>query len=133
MDQVRIGILLYPGAQRSAAMGLADLFHVAGRMAGEKDRVQVRMLEAPPAKPEDDACHVLILPPSLEAPIAPDTAAPLARWLRARHAEGTVLASVCGGAFLLAETGLLTGRAVTTHWAYAEAASAPLAASAAVE
>lgn len=121
MDQVRIGILLYPGAQRSAAMGLADLFHVAGRMAGEKDRIQVRMLDAPPATPEDAPCHVLILPPSLQDPIDPDTAAPLACWLRARHAEGTVLASVCGGAFLLAETGLLTGRAVTTHWAYAEA------------
>ncbi|WP_121634491.1 GlxA family transcriptional regulator [Tropicibacter alexandrii] len=121
MDQVRIGILLYPGAQNSAAMGLADLFHVAGRIAGEKDRLQVRMLDAPPGTPEAAPCHVLILPPSLEDPIDPDTAAPLACWLRARHAEGTVLASVCGGAFLLAETGLLTGRAVTTHWAYAEA------------
>ncbi len=121
MDQVRIGILLYPGAQQSAAMGLADLFHVAGRMAGEKDRIQVRALDAPPVTPEDDPCHVLILPPSLQDPIDPETAAPLACWLRARHAEGTVLASVCGGAFLLAETGLLAGRAVTTHWAYAEA------------
>lgn len=121
MDQVRIGILLYPGAQQSAAMGLADLFHVAGRMVGQEARLCVRTLDAPPGTPEDAPCHVLILPPSLQDPIDPDTAAPLARWLRARHAEGTVLASVCGGAFLLAETGLLTGRAVTTHWAYAEA------------
>lgn len=32
-----------------------------------------------------------------------------------------MLASVCAGAFLLGETGLLAGRAVTTHWTYAQA------------
>jgi transcriptional regulator GlxA family with amidase domain len=31
------------------------------------------------------------------------------------------LGSICAGAFLLGETGLLTGRTVTTHWAYGEA------------
>jgi transcriptional regulator GlxA family with amidase domain len=31
-----------------------------------------------------------------------------------------VLASSCGGAFLLGETGLLSGRPATTHWAFAE-------------
>lgn len=30
------------------------------------------------------------------------------------------MASICGGAFLLGETGLLNGRSVTTHWAYAD-------------
>lgn len=59
--------------------------------------------------------------PSLEAPISPEAAAPLARWLRARHDDGAVLGSICGGAFLLAETGLLAGRTVTTHWTYAQA------------
>lgn len=66
-------------------------------------------------------CDVLILPPSLEAPISPAAAALLASWLRKRHAEGAVLASICGGAFVLGETGLLAGRAVTTHWTYAQA------------
>ncbi|MEZ0452062.1 GlxA family transcriptional regulator [Sphingobacterium thalpophilum] len=34
------------------------------------------------------------------------------------HAKGTRLASLCVGAFLLAETGLLDGKKCSTHWAY---------------
>jgi len=37
------------------------------------------------------------------------------------HQRGARLISFCSGAFLLAELGLLTGKAATTHWRYAEA------------
>jgi transcriptional regulator GlxA family with amidase domain len=43
------------------------------------------------------------------------------RWLREQHAAGVTLASVCSGALLLAETGLLDGFEATTHWAYCDA------------
>jgi len=135
MAEVRIGIILYPGAQLSAAMGLEDLFFVANRMIPTSDAgaatLRVRTIETSAIEAEGrlsdlagdpaDPCHVLIIPPSLETPISAETAAPIAQWLRQRHGEGALLASVCGGAFLLAETGLLSGRAATTHWAYADA------------
>ena len=38
-------------------------------------------------------------------------------WLRACYGEGAHVVSVCTGAFVLAETGLLNGRRATTHWA----------------
>lgn len=40
--------------------------------------------------------------------------------LRAAHARGVRLASICSGAFVLAATGLLDGGTATTHWRYAD-------------
>lgn len=42
----------------------------------------------------------------------------LQEWVRAMSGRVRRLVSVCTGAFLLAETGLLDGRRATTHWAY---------------
>jgi transcriptional regulator GlxA family with amidase domain len=43
----------------------------------------------------------------------------LVDWLRRVHAEGAMLCSACSGVLLIAETGLLAGRSVTIHPAYA--------------
>lgn len=39
-------------------------------------------------------------------------------WIKEHHNRGTEIASLCIGAFLLAETGLADGKKCSTHWAY---------------
>jgi len=39
-------------------------------------------------------------------------------WVRRQYRRGAVIYSACSGAIMLAETGLLKGRAATSHWAY---------------
>ncbi len=132
---IEIGVLLYPGAQLAAVLGLTDLFGFAGRIAasyqGRSDsplRVSHWRQETSGAKPvrvfdsapgSAGALTALILPPTLNEPMGGDAATPFAGWLQGHHATGVILGSVCGGAFLLAETGLLAKRSVTTHWAHA--------------
>jgi transcriptional regulator GlxA family with amidase domain len=41
-------------------------------------------------------------------------------WLRRMHDAGATVCSVCTGSLLLADAGLLDGRAASTHWAYVE-------------
>jgi transcriptional regulator GlxA family with amidase domain len=42
------------------------------------------------------------------------------RWLRQAHRAGAQICSVCTGAFILAQAGLLDGRLCTTHWSRTE-------------
>lgn len=45
---------------------------------------------------------------------------PLVSWIQQQHANGAEVASLCLGAFLLAETGLLNGKSCSTHWGFGD-------------
>ena len=131
---MEIGLLRYPGAQLAAVHGLGDLFEVANRMAADQGRQGVTRLRVSHWQADeagqlqrtfdslpqtDGAPQVVILPPCLDDAAEQPLAACYRDWLREQHAAGVLLASVCAGAFALAEAGLLDGRTVTTHWALA--------------
>jgi AraC family transcriptional activator FtrA len=60
----------------------------------------------------------VIIPGWRGADVAPSDE--LASALRAAHAAGARLVTICSGVFVLAAAGILTNETVTTHWRYAD-------------
>ncbi|MHA6732131.1 GlxA family transcriptional regulator [Devosia sp. A369] len=120
---VDIGLLEYPGAQEAALLGLTDLFEIANQPNRPKLRVTRWRAEGDQSSPavETGTPSVIIIPPGKRGPVTAEVARPFVSGLRKLHANGTTIASVCVGAFILGETGLLDGRSATTHWGAAEA------------
>lgn len=124
-----IAILAYPGAQMAAVLGMTDLLIAANGAtpndSADKPLVVSHWRRSTSSKtmeqifsttPTESTPAVCVLPPALQGPPAPD--AVTTAWLNEIHQNGGVMASVCTGAFVLGEAGLLDGRTVTTHWTY---------------
>jgi transcriptional regulator GlxA family with amidase domain len=133
-----IGIVLYPGAQAACVHGLTDLFEIAANITRDHQqdgRFPLRVTHWQPAHSCDTepSCvydsdprgspqpRTLIIPPTMVNLPNPDVPAGVVSWVRNRHAAGTTLVSLCSGAFILAETGLVDGLSVATHQICAEA------------
>ena len=120
-----IGILVYPGVQLAAVHGLTDLLTIAANLdaaAGTGRRLGITHWSAgpdgvDPGHGRDDRSEpiALVVPPTLSDLPEPETIEAIGRFLRAEHRRGVELVSVCSGVFLVAATGLLEGRVVSTH------------------
>ncbi len=130
------GLVCDAGSSNAGLYGLTDLFKYAGdfaarrRRGGETPAVRITHWHIEEGEAEPRCTYdtrpgvqrspaVLVLPGNAVAPEARANRALIA-WLRGRHEHGAVLAAVCGGVFILAETGLLEGRQATTHWSFAD-------------
>ncbi len=64
----------------------------------------------------DDARDALVIVPGMPYAATQKIERAVTRWLRKAASAGAHIASVCTGAFVLGEAGLLDGRRCTTHW-----------------
>jgi transcriptional regulator GlxA family with amidase domain len=137
---VEIGLVCDDGTVRAGIYGLTDLFTYAGDIAAahtsaKKTPVRLTHWQAADSRNVDcvhdsapgspHAPSVLLIPGNTVAPATDVSNSPLIPWLRQKHSEGTVIAAVRGGVFLLARTGLPVGRQATTHWALTNQFAAP--------
>ena len=122
-SKIDIGIVHYPGALLSAVQGLAEQFYLANTICKQNGLGEIfkthtcdSALLNTDSSSDSPPLNVVILPPCLDDSfyLAPEEG--LVRWLKQQHKNGAIICSVCAGAFILAETGLLNGRSVTTHW-----------------
>jgi AraC family transcriptional regulator, transcriptional activator FtrA len=93
-------------------------FRVCGERAGGSVRASVAVTMSTPTGLDGLRGADLVAVPAVR--IGTTYPPAVLQALREAAAAGSILLSVCSGAFLLGAAGLLDDRACTTHWAYAD-------------
>lgn len=129
----RIAMLIYPGVAPLDVAGPLQVFGVANFLKKQKlyDVLTIAPSAAPVPTPVGFAFNPTCAMSDLSLPV--DTllisgggtsdagiSPEILGWIRQAAPKARRFGSICTGAFLLGAAGLLDGKRVTTHWAFAE-------------
>ncbi|MGJ5939888.1 MULTISPECIES: GlxA family transcriptional regulator [Streptomyces] len=130
MKQRTVLVVLFDGVQSLDVSGPMEVFSGASRSPGVSYDLRTASLDGRPVR---STSGLTLVPDSslADAPAPHTLLVPggqgtrgsqpgLTGWLREHAPRAERLVSVCTGALLLAEAGLLDGHRVTTHWNYCE-------------
>ncbi|WP_394558881.1 GlxA family transcriptional regulator [Aquipseudomonas alcaligenes] len=130
-----VAILLFPDVLMLDVAGPIEVFSIANRyLPGDRQyRISTISSTADTNVRASNGLHMLAEHKLADAPTSFDLLlipggpgayngehGELLPWLRSASAASRRYGSICTGAFLLGEAGLLDGRQVTTHWNYTE-------------
>ncbi|NUK59263.1 GlxA family transcriptional regulator [Streptomyces lunaelactis] len=130
MTQPSVLVVLFDDVQSLDVTGPVEVFAGADKAAGSAYEIRTASLDGAPVRTSSgltlvpDSCladaaapHTLLVPGG-NGTRTPDPR--LIDWLRTHAPRAERLVSICTGALLLAEAGLLDGHRVTSHWAVCE-------------
>lgn len=122
----RVVVLALPGVELLDLAGPVQTFHEANACGGAFDvrtcsphetvETEQRLRLAGLGPLPEPAAGDIVVVPGIRLDGLETIGRDVLRWLRGAREAGALVASVCTGAFVLGEAGLLAGRRCTTHW-----------------
>ena len=130
---IKVAIVNYDKALVSSIMGMLDIFEIVNSFCLDlacKKRFETKILHTNSSVKNfnmtvnfdsqyinvDEDFDLIIIPPIIDREHNFDENAELVQWLQRMSLKGKTVSSVCVGAYILAQAGLLNNKNATSHW-----------------
>jgi transcriptional regulator GlxA family with amidase domain len=126
---IKVAIINIDNSLSSAILGMMDIFAIANLFCGGKN-ISVSIVHTKDNIKAFNTClklesieiqekgdyNLVIIPPIIDIEFSMEKDDVLSNWLHQMIQKGNHVCSVCAGAYILAQSGLLNGKKATTHW-----------------